>query len=146
MARHRPGVVLGGRVVPAWTGRDDDRPRDLLLERGTELDRVHVELFHGFQKPNVADDFTPATVKVRRPGEQHEVRLVAGDTVLESALKAGLDAPLCLSGRGLRDVQSEVLQGSVAMEQNFALSQTVVDAVRGHLPVASDHALGCRRL
>ncbi len=102
--------------------------RDLLLERGTELDRVHVELFHGFQKPNVADDFTPATVKVRLRGEQHEVRLVAGDTVLEFAPKAGLDAAYACMGGACGTCKAKVLRGSVAMEQNLALSQTVVDA------------------
>ncbi|UUZ60240.1 FAD-binding oxidoreductase [Nocardioides sp. B-3] len=33
--------------------------RDLLLERSVEPDRVHVELFHGYQKPGVADGFGP---------------------------------------------------------------------------------------
>ena len=39
------------------------------------------------------------TVEVSLRGRQHEVSLSAGDTVLESALKAGLEAPYaCLGG------------------------------------------------
>lgn len=67
--------------------------RGLLIERGAEPDRVHVELFPGFQKAKVADDLAPATVAVRLKGRQREVSLAAGDTVLDSALRARLEAP-----------------------------------------------------
>ena len=101
--------------------------RDLLIQRGTEPDHVHVELFHGFQKPRVADDFSPATVAVTLRGRQHEVSLTAGDTVLESALKAGLEAPYACMGGACGTCKAKVLLGSVAMEQNFALSPTDVE-------------------
>ncbi|MFH5207919.1 fatty acid desaturase [Antrihabitans spumae] len=101
--------------------------RDLLIERGAEPDHVHVELFHGYQTRKVADDFSPATVAVTLRGGQHEVVLAAGDTVLESALKAGLDAPYACLGGACGTCKAKVLLGSVAMEQNFALSQAVVE-------------------
>jgi ferredoxin-NADP reductase/fatty acid desaturase len=102
--------------------------RDLLLEHGTEPDHVHVELFHGYQKPRVADDFAPATVAVSLRGAQHEVSLAAGDTVLESALKAGLEAPYACLGGACGTCKAKVLLGSVAMEQNFALPSAAVEA------------------
>ena len=102
--------------------------RDLLLVRGTEPDRVHVELFHGFQKPKLTDNFTSATVAVSLRGRQDEVSLAAGDTVLESALKAGLEAPYACLGGACGTCKAKVLEGSVAMEQNFALSPAVVEA------------------
>jgi ring-1,2-phenylacetyl-CoA epoxidase subunit PaaE len=102
--------------------------RGLLIERGTEPDHVHVELFHGYQKPKVADDFSPAKVAVSLRGRQHEVSLTAGDTVLESALKAGLEAPYACLGGACGTCKAKVLLGSVAMEQNFALSPAVVEA------------------
>jgi ferredoxin-NADP reductase/fatty acid desaturase len=101
--------------------------RDLLIQRGTEPDHVHVELFHGYQKPRVADDFAPATVAVSLRGQQHELSLTAGDTVLESALKAGLDAPYACLGGACGTCKAKVLLGSVAMEQNFALSPAAVE-------------------
>ncbi|KAA1417073.1 2Fe-2S iron-sulfur cluster binding domain-containing protein [Nocardioides humilatus] len=101
--------------------------RDLLLERGAEPDRVHVELFHGYQRPKVADDFIPATVAVTLRGRLHEVALAAGDTVLESSLKAGLDAPYACLGGACGTCKAKVVLGSVAMEQNFALAPAVVD-------------------
>lgn len=111
--------------------------RDLLLERGTDPDHIHVELFHGYQKARVADDFAPATVEVTLRGRQHEVSLAAGDTVLESALKAGLEAPYACMGGACGTCRAKVLLGSVVMEQNFALSSTDVDA--GYVLTCQSH-------
>ena len=111
--------------------------RELLLERGADPDRVHVELFHGYQKAVVTDDFTPATVAVTLRGAQHEVSLAAGDTVLESALKAGLEAPYACLGGACGTCKAKVLLGSVAMEQNFALSPAAVDA--GYVLTCQSH-------
>lgn len=99
----------------------------LLLEHGAEPDRVHVELFHGYQTASVTDGFEPATVSISLRGGQHEVELDAGDTVLESALKAGLDAPYACLGGACGTCRAKVVLGSVAMEQNFALSPAVVE-------------------
>jgi ring-1,2-phenylacetyl-CoA epoxidase subunit PaaE len=111
--------------------------RELLLERGAEPDRVHVELFHGYQKPKVANGFIPATVAVNLRGRQHELSLAAGDTVLESALKAGLEAPYACLGGACGTCKAKVLLGSVAMEQNFALSPAVVEA--GYVLTCQSH-------
>jgi ferredoxin-NADP reductase/fatty acid desaturase len=111
--------------------------RGLLLERGAEPDHVHVELFHGYQKPKVADDFIPAKVTVGLRGRQHDVVLSAGDTVLESALKAGLEAPYACLGGACGTCKAKVLLGSVAMEQNFALSPAVVEA--GYVLTCQSH-------
>jgi ferredoxin-NADP reductase/fatty acid desaturase len=109
----------------------------LLIEHGAEPDRVHVELFHGYQKPKIADHFAPATVTVSLRGGQHEVSLAAGDTVLESALKARLDAPYACLGGACGTCKAKVLLGSVAMEQNFALSPTDVEA--GYVLTCQSH-------
>ncbi len=111
--------------------------RGLLLERGAEPDRVHVELFHGYQKPRIADGFTSAAVSVTLRGRQHEVSLAAGDTVLEAALKGGLEAPYACLGGACGTCRAKVLLGSVEMEQNFALSPSVVDA--GHVLTCQAH-------
>jgi ferredoxin len=111
--------------------------RNVLIERSVEPDRVHVELFHGYQKPKAADGFAPATVAVGLRGRQHEVSLAAGDTVLESALKAGLEAPYACLGGACGTCKAKVLLGSVAMEQNFALSPSVVEA--GYVLTCQSH-------
>lgn len=111
--------------------------RDLLLERGTVAESIHVELFHGFQKRRQTDGFTPATVTVHLSGQQHEVVLAAGDTVLESTLKAGLEAPYACLGGACGTCTAKVLRGEVAMEQNFALPQETVEA--GYVLTCQSH-------
>lgn len=102
--------------------------RDLVLERGAEPERVHVELFHGYQRPRLADGFIAAEVSVTLRGRRHELSLQAGDTVLESALKVGLDAPYACLGGACGTCKARVLLGSVQMEQNFALSAADLEA------------------
>ena len=101
--------------------------RNLLLEHGAEPSQVHVELFHGFQQPRLADAFTAAAVTVGLRGSKREVDLAAGDTVLESALKAGIEAPYACLGGACGTCRAKVLMGSVTMEQNFALPPAVVE-------------------
>ena len=111
--------------------------RELLVERGSEPDRVHVELFHGFQKSKATDDFTSAAVSVDLRGRRHEISLEAGDTVLESALKAGLDAPYACLGGACGTCKAKVVLGSVEMEQNFALPASAVEV--GYVLTCQSH-------
>jgi ring-1,2-phenylacetyl-CoA epoxidase subunit PaaE len=111
--------------------------RGLLLERGTEPERVHVELFHGYQRTAGVQDHAPASVVVGLRGQQHEVALAAGDTVLDAALKSGLEAPYACLGGACGTCRAKVLLGSVEMEQNFALSAADVEA--GHVLTCQSH-------
>ncbi|MEG9224671.1 fatty acid desaturase [Aeromicrobium sp. Sec7.5] len=111
--------------------------RDLLLEEGVETDRVHVELFHGFSRTGSADGFAPATVDVSLRGEQHRVALDAGDTVLESALKAGLKAPYACLGGACGTCRAKVETGAVVMDQNFALGSAEIEA--GYVLTCQSH-------
>ena len=70
-------------------------------------------------------------------GRQHEVSLAAGETVLDSALKAGLEAPYACLGGACGTCKAKVLLGSVAMEQNFALSPADMDA--GYVLTCQSH-------
>ncbi|GAA2078805.1 fatty acid desaturase [Aeromicrobium halocynthiae] len=102
--------------------------RDDLLGRGVDVDRVHVELFHGFEAPSTREGFDDAQVTVALGGEEHALDLAAGDTVLETALQAGLDAPYACLGGACGTCRAKVVTGEVRMEQNFALSAADVDA------------------
>lgn len=102
--------------------------RDDLLGRGVDDDHVHVELFHGFDAPPTREGFDDAQVVVSLGGEEHGLDLVAGDTVLEAALQAGLDAPYACLGGACGTCKAKVVSGEVRMEQNFALSAADVDA------------------
>lgn len=111
--------------------------RDRLDERGLDPDRVHVEIFHGYQRSRVTDGFAPAEVSVGLRGRQHDVALAAGDTVLESALKAGLDAPYACLGGACGTCRAKVLLGSVTMDQSLALS--AADVAAGYVLTCQSH-------
>lgn len=100
--------------------------RKLIIDRGAEANQVHVELFQGNRPPSPGEGLAPAVVTVGLSGRQHTVDLAAGDTVLESALKSGLDAPYACLGGACGTCKAKVTGGSVVMEQNFALSQADV--------------------
>ncbi|HWU23032.1 MAG TPA: fatty acid desaturase [Nocardioides sp.] len=100
--------------------------RDLLIEHEVESDRLHVELFHGYDHRPASGSYGSASITVRLSGQERELALEAGDTVLESALKAGIDAPYACLGGACGTCRAKVLLGSVTMDQNFALSQAEV--------------------
>lgn len=110
---------------------------ELLIEQGVDEDSVHVELFHGFARSTVTEGYPPATLDVTLRGEQHRVSLQAGDTVLDSALKAGLKAPYACLGGACGTCRAKVELGSVAMDQNFALRPAEVEA--GYVLTCQSH-------
>ena len=81
--------------------------RDPLIEHGVEPDHIHLELFFGYQKPKVADGFTPRRSRSACAAASTRSRWQPGDTVLEAALKAGPDAPVRVHGRRVRHLQGE---------------------------------------
>lgn len=99
--------------------------RDLLIERRVGADHIHVEVFQG-RTPSHTDGFAPAAVSIGRNGRRHHVELAAGDTVLEAALKSGLDAPYACLGGACGTCTARLIRGTVDMEQNFALSRAEV--------------------
>ncbi|GAB4002980.1 fatty acid desaturase [Nocardioides ultimimeridianus] len=135
---------IDGERLAGWLGKDlDPRTvdewflcgpiemvtglRDVLLEHEVEPGRLHVELFHGYESRPVTGGHGSASVTVRLSGQERELALEAGDTVLESALKAGIEAPYACLGGACGTCRAKVLLGSVAMDQNFALSPAAVD-------------------
>ncbi|TCJ31044.1 fatty acid desaturase [Nocardioides jejuensis] len=109
----------------------------LLLERGVEPERVHVELFQGIDKPRSTDGFRPARVDVTLRGREQAVSLDAGDTVLEAALKANLDAPYACLGGACGTCKAKLLTGTVHMDQNFALPPGELEA--GYVLTCQSH-------
>ncbi|MEO9328939.1 fatty acid desaturase [Gordonia aurantiaca] len=99
--------------------------RDTLLSRGVDSEHVHVEVFTG-RTPSHTDGFARATVTVGLDGRQRDIELAAGDTVLEATLKSGLDAPYACLGGACGTCTARLTQGTVDMEQNFALSPAEV--------------------
>ena len=102
--------------------------RETLLERHVDPDRIHLELFFGFDNNAASSqDYAAATVMMRLSGSEHTFQLAPGDTILEAALQVRDDVPYACMGGACGTCKAKLVAGSVEMEQNFALARTDLD-------------------
>ncbi|MGB8402520.1 MAG: fatty acid desaturase [Mycobacterium sp.] len=112
--------------------------RETLLERGVDAERIHLELFTGYDRTDVpARDYQDATVTFSLSGKQQTVDLDAGDTILETALQAGSGAPYSCMGGACGTCRAKLLDGTVEMDNNFALGRSDLDA--GYILTCQSH-------
>ena len=81
----------------------------------------------------------PATIVLQLQGRRHEIAYHPGDTVLETARRAGLAAPYSCEAGSCATCMALLHEGSVTMRTNNALTPDEVDGgVDPHLPVRAD--------
>lgn len=102
--------------------------RSNLISDGVDEDRVRLELFRGAERRAPVPELSGAHLTVALAGTSHNVELDPGETVLEAALKNGIDAPYSCLGGACGTCKAKLIDGTVTMEQNFALSSAEVDA------------------
>ena len=103
---------------------------------GLPADRIHVERF------TPAEDARPRARRPVSPGEAPRalatvtidgirtegIPVAADETVLEAALRAGLDLPYSCRGGMCCTCRAKVVEGSVAMDVNYSLQHWELDA------------------
>jgi ring-1,2-phenylacetyl-CoA epoxidase subunit PaaE len=106
-----------------------------LGELGLPPERVHVERFVSAQggqpraRPAVVAVGAPfATATLVVDGRQAEVPVAEGESVLDAALRAGLDLPYACKGGMCSTCRARVQEGSVAMALNFSLEPWEIEA------------------
>lgn len=104
-----------------------------LLAAGLAPARVHVERFGvpTGAAPNVAapEDAPQATIDVELDGVRRQVPFRATDaSVLDAALRAGLDLPYSCKGGMCCTCRAKVLDGKVRMAKNYSLDPADVEA------------------
>ncbi|MGU3293167.1 fatty acid desaturase [Williamsia sp. M5A3_1d] len=99
-----------------------------LVERGVDDDRIDIELFRGAEPQGGSGGGTAATATITLSGTDSDVELAPGDTVLEGALSAGLDAPYACMGGACGTCKAKLVSGDAPMDQNFALDMSQVAA------------------
>ena len=107
--------------------------RDTLIAHGVD-ENIHLELFTGYAKTEAHRDYQSATVTfttIRAAGDVQAA--VAGDSILEGALQPQRH-PLLLHGP-YRPLRAKLLDGTAAMDQNFAL--------RAHFDLDARYVLTC---
>ncbi|MBX9640239.1 MAG: 2Fe-2S iron-sulfur cluster binding domain-containing protein, partial [Mycobacteriaceae bacterium] len=101
--------------------------RDTLLEHGVEPERIHLELFYGYDTPVTDHAYAAAAVTFTLSGEQVTFDLTAGDSILEGALQRRSDAPYSCMGGACGTCRAKLLDGTVVMDHNFALGKAELD-------------------
>ena len=104
--------------------------REALIEHGVATDNIHLELFFGYTEADkpVRANAQAATVTVSLSGRRQVFELTAGDSLLEGVLQQRADAPYACMGGACGTCRAKLLEGTVEMDQNFALGQTDLDA------------------
>jgi ferredoxin len=115
--------------------------RDTLMEHCVDTDRIHLELFHGFDTqafaPATERGYEAATVTFTLGGRQDTFDLVPGDSILEGALQRRSDAPYACMGGACGTCRAKLVDGDVQMDHNFALGQAELDA--GYILTCQSH-------
>ncbi len=112
--------------------------RDTLLKHGVDTERIHLELFTGYTKPeSAASNYARATVTFRLSGQEQTFDLAAGDSILEGALRVRGDTPYACVGGACGTCRAKLLTGTVEMDQNFALGPAELDA--GYVLTCQSH-------
>jgi ring-1,2-phenylacetyl-CoA epoxidase subunit PaaE len=116
--------------------------RDVLVERGVDAAHVHSELFHVGALPAKKVEITPpregSEVSILLDGRRSTVTIGdADETVLEAVLRVRNDAPFACKGGVCGTCRAKVLDGSVAMERNYALEDDELGA--GYVLTCQSH-------
>lgn len=106
-----------------------DMARRTLADADVPEENVHFELFRGAAP--LRDPAGPAaTVAVTLGGTTTSIPAAAGETVLDAALRAGLEVPYSCQGGACGTCQATLLHGQVDMDVRYALTEADAAACR----------------
>ncbi len=123
-----PGLVEAAAVDQAFVCGPEamlDELPGVLAELGVAGDRIQVERFtpSGPRRATAVAQDAPgvAVATIIHEGAQREVPVAEGETVLEAALRAGMDLPWSCHGGMCSTCRARVTEGAVEMAVNFSL-------------------------
>ena len=106
-----------------------------LRQLGLPEDRIHTERFLSVQggrprkRAKIAADAPPAHVAALIvDGKRRNVPVAAGETVLDAALRAGMDLPFACKGGMCSTCRARIAEGEVSMDVNYSLEPWEIEA------------------
>jgi ring-1,2-phenylacetyl-CoA epoxidase subunit PaaE len=106
-----------------------------LRQLGISEDRIHTERFLSVQggsprrSAKIAADAPPAHVAALIvDGKRRDVPVAAGETVLDAALRAGMDLPFACKGGMCSTCRARIAEGEVSMDVNYSLEPWEIEA------------------
>ncbi|NEN24411.1 2Fe-2S iron-sulfur cluster binding domain-containing protein [Cryomorpha ignava] len=117
--------------------------KDKLIEFGIPKEKVHFELFTTVEKetgPEIGESPSTSTdtkVTIVLDGEETELTISGNESVLDAALDAGLDAPYACTGGSCCTCRAKLMEGSVKMDVNYALTDQEVE--NGYILTCQSH-------
>lgn len=111
--------------------------KNFLDAKGVEATKIHFELFTSdssgkarqeYQETHLADQGKVSMVTIKIDDRSIDFPLqFGGDTILDAALKQGADLPFACKGGVCCTCRAKVMEGTVAMEVNYALEKDEVE-------------------
>lgn len=135
LLRHLVPVEMVDHVFLCGPAGMSDEVEATLLGLGVRPDQVHVERFVSAlggkprPKPVPAQVEAPhATAGLVVDGRRADVPVAEGESVLDAALRAGMDLPYACKGGMCSTCRARVLDGAVEMKLNFSLEPWEIEA------------------
>lgn len=101
-----------------------------LKSNGVDSDIINFELFTSSTDTNTTEEqsnFNSAQVNILLDDEEHNITVSKDVTILDAALKAGLDAPYSCQGGVCSSCICKVTEGEVIMRKNLSLTDEEIE-------------------
>lgn len=106
--------------------------KDALVSNGVAEANVHFELFTTADVPENTDtdegdgSHVDSKVTIVLDGDEVEIDVPVGESILDAALDAGLDAPYACTGGSCCTCRAKAVEGKAEMDVNYALTDSEV--------------------
>ena len=139
-----PAAAVDHAFVCGPEGMIDDIEATL-ADLGLPAERIHAERFVSARDgkprvtPRIAPDAPPAHIAALIvDGKRREVPVAEGESILDAALRAGMDLPFACKGGMCSTCRARLVEGEAEMELNYSLEPWEVKA--GFVLTCQTHA------
>lgn len=109
-----------------------DNVMSSLRENKIDEDSIHIEYFAAPTNTQKVENkvalIDNAHATIIKDGDEYEIEMQPGETVLEAAIRKGLDAPFSCQSGTCATCRAKLLEGSVDMKTSFALTKHDLEA------------------